>query len=197
MQNIIKIQNEKAAIKSLAIDAKIEVTANTLVEKHVLYTRNILTGKAGIIKLIETKDSAEDGVRNIDNAKLVGGESFVCTGIAISFAVGAAAITAADISKQVFSRGIQDVSKANQGFFNNELSLKIQNKQKLNIVLRHATPEMGLDEAVLNNYCEVTPFVINENQTILPELNCLSAFGTTDLPIVMELALIGYRLSSN
>lgn len=194
MKSIIALQEEKAAIKQLATQAGIDAE-QALIEKKVLFTRKEMTARAGIVKLLEPSDSKMDGIRNIDNAKLVGGEAFVCTGISFAVAVGKTAVPDGAMASLPFSRSF--LKGAPNGFYNNEFSLKIGSKEKLNLVLRHACPALDSDDPTINNYCEVTPFVIKENQTILPELNCVTPNGSSDAPIFLEVALIGYKISRN
>lgn len=198
MKTIIDLQNIKAAVKKMAIDAKISFAQNAMIEEHVLFMRNDLAGRSGIVQLIKPQDTQLDGVRNIDSARLVSGEAFICVGIAFSTAHSAAKIAKeSDVSNLDFQRTING-SELAKGFFNNEFSLKIGSKEKLKMTLRHAMPEDGVDKSVNADFCAVTPFVIDENQTILPEINCFNATGDQAANgAVLEVALIGYRLSSN
>lgn len=198
MKTIIDLQNIKAAVKKMAKEAKISFAENCLIEEHVLFMRNDLAGRSGIVQLIKTQDSKIDGVRNIDSAKLVSGEAFICTGIAFSTARSATKITnETQVSNLDYQRTING-GGVSQGFYNNEFSLKVGSKEKLKMTLRHAMPEDGADKPVRSEYCAVTPFVINENQTILPEINCFNASGDPAAEgAVLEVSLIGFRLSSN
>jgi len=198
MKNIIDLQNIKAAVKKMAIDANISFAQNALIEEHVLFMRNDLAGRSGIVQLIKPQDTQLDGVRNIDSARLVSGEAFICVGIAFSSAHSAKPIVKdGDVSNLDFQRTINGAGIA-KGFFNNEFSLKIGSKEKLKMTLRHAMPEDGVDKPIRSEFCAVTPFVIDENQTILPEVNCFNATGDKAAEgAVLEVALIGYRLSSN
>jgi hypothetical protein len=198
MKNIIELQNIKAAVKKMAISGKISFADNCLIEEHVLFMRNDLAGRSGIVQLIKAQDSKIDGVRNIDNAKLTSGEAFICVGVAFSTAKSAAkivneiAVSNLDYQRTINGGGVS------QGFYNNEFSLKVGSKEKLKMTLRHAMPEDGVDKPVRSEFCAVTPFIIDENQTILPEINCFNASGDAATEgHVLEACLIGYRLSSN
>ncbi|MDE5421762.1 hypothetical protein L3073_06045 [Ancylomarina sp. DW003] len=196
MKNIIEQIQIKEAIAKLAASKGIAVNSNTLIEQHILYCRKELSGSRGIIRLVESQDPMMDGVRNIDSGKLNSGESFICTGVIFSTANSIEALKGdSDFTKLGFARSIDE--GIDTAFFNNEVSLKIQNKEKLKVVLRHAMPEKPKDDSAFNEYCGLTPFVITQNQSIQPEINCLQAVGASDKPIVFEFALVGYRLSSN
>jgi hypothetical protein len=197
MKTIIDLQNIKAAVKKLALEANIKFAENASIEEHVLFMRNDMTGRSGIIQLIKPQDTQLDGVRNIDSARLVTGEAFICVGIAFSTANTRAKIAnESAISALEFQRTIS--GGIDPRFFNNEFSLKIGSKEKLKMTIRHAMPEEGVDKPLRSEYCAVTPFVIDENQVILPEINCFNAVGDPATEgRAVEVALIGYRLSSN
>ena len=197
MKTIIDLQNIKAAVKKLALEANIKFAGNASIEEHVLFMRNDLAGRSGIVQLIKAQDTQVDGVRNIDSARLVSGEAFICVGVAFSTAVSTAKIAnEGELSALDFHRTVEGGIEA--PFFNNEFSLKIGNKEKLKMTIRHAMPETGADKPVRSEYCAVTPFVIDENQTILPEINCFNAVGAAATNgRAVEVALIGYRVSSN
>ena len=197
MKTIIDLQNIKAAVKKMAAEAGIKFSSNAIIEEHVLFMRNDMASRSGIVQLIKPQDTQLDGVRNIDSARLVSGEAFICVGIAFSTAHSGAAIRdESELSALDYQRTVGGGIDA--PFFNNEFSLKIGNKEKLKMTIRHAMPEDGADKPVRSEYCAVTPFVIDENQTILPEINCFNAVGDKAANgKAVEVALVGYRLSSN
>lgn len=196
MRNIIEQQSIKAAVKQIAKKSGVSFALRATVEEHVLYTRNDMTGKSGIDELIKSQDKKVDGVRNIDSARLNTGEAFVCTGIAFSVAQGQAALKDdVDMAILGFSR-----TMTNRGltpFFNNEFTLKVSNKEKLKMIIRHGMATSNSDDPMMNEYCQVTPFIIDENQSILPQVNCFHPVGTKDAPVAFEMALIGYKLTTN
>jgi hypothetical protein len=199
MRNIVEQLSIQAAVRKLAANSKdIKFdTERAIIERHVLYCRKAVGGKNGITQLLQPQDVQKDGVRNIDSARLVTGEAFICTGLVISTASHNARISdESKLSSISYSQGVEEA--ADGQFFNNEFSLKIQNKEKLKVVLRHAVPNNTSDENFASNCYEVSPFVIGENQTILPELNIFNppvANDTSD--VVIEVALVGYRVSAN
>ena len=197
MRNIIEQQKIKEAVRAIAIASGIDFVNNgTLIESHILYTRNDITERSGIVELIKAQDKKVDGVRNIDSARLNTGEAFICTGVAFSVASGREALAnEGDFSKLDFQRTMSN--RGVTAFFNNEFSLKISNKEKLNVIVRHGMQGSQTDEPMYNHHCPVTPFVIDQNQSILPQINCFQPVGTKDEPVVFEMALIGYRLTSN
>lgn len=196
MINIIEQQKIKEAVRKLAIEAKISFASEAVIENHVLYTRNDLTASSGIAELIKSQDKKVDGVRNIDSARLNTGEAFICTGVAFSVAQGSAAIKGEEAFSMLdYSRTMSNRNIA--PFFNNEFTLKISSKEKLKMIIRHGMQGAQSDEPMMDHFCPVTPFVIDENQAILPQINCFNPVGAADAPVVFEMALVGYRLTSN
>lgn len=128
---LVKVLEEKANVRAIA-KANKQITFDTdgaQIEKDVLYFRKSLAGKTGIQQLMKPQDVEKDGVRNIDSARLTGGVAFLVTGILISTANCAAKLASEDeISAQEFNVGSENPTLAS--FFNNELSIKVANKEK-------------------------------------------------------------------
>ena len=195
---LVKVLEEKANVRAIA-KANKQITFDTdgaQIEKDVLFFRKSLAGKTGIQQLMKPQDVEKDGVRNIDSARLTGGVAFLVTGILISTANCAAKLSDEDeISAQEFNVGSENPTLAS--FFNNELSIKVANKEKMKAILRHMTPEQAGDDKAVEMAHEVSPFVIAPNQTILPELNIFNAPCPADKDIVIEVAFIGYKITEN
>ncbi|RKE04455.1 hypothetical protein [Marinifilum flexuosum] len=195
---LVKVLEEKANVRAIA-KANKQITFDTdgaQIEKDVLYIRKSLAGKTGIQQLMKPQDVEKDGVRNIDSARLTGGVAFLVTGILISTANCAAKLASEDeISAQEFNVGSENPTLAS--FFNNELSIKVANKEKMKAILRHMTPEQAGDDKTVDMAHEVSPFIIAPNQTILPELNIFNAPCPADKDIVIEVAFVGYKITEN
>ncbi|MCY1634866.1 hypothetical protein [Marinifilum sp. D737] len=195
---LVKVLEEKANVRAIA-KANKQITFDTdgaQIEKDVLYFRKSLAGKTGIQQLMKPQDVEKDGVRNIDSARLTGGVAFLVTGILISTANCAAKLASEDeISAQEFNVGSENPTLAS--FFNNELSIKVANKEKMKAILRHMTPEQAGDDKTVDMAHEVSPFIIAPNQTILPELNIFNAPCPVDKDIVIEVAFVGYKITEN
>ncbi|GAB7086064.1 hypothetical protein [Marinifilum fragile] len=195
---LVKVLEEKANVRAIA-KANKQITFDTdgaQIEKDVLYFRKSLAGKTGIQQLMKPQDVEKDGVRNIDSARLTGGVAFLVTGILISTANCAAKLASEDeISAQEFNVGSENPTLAS--FFNNELSIKVANKEKMKAILRHMTPEQAGDDKTVDMAHEVSPFIIAPNQTILPELNIFNAPCPADKDIVIEVAFVGYKITEN
>lgn len=195
---LVKVLEEKANVRAIA-KANKQITFDTdgaQIEKDVLFFRRALAGKTGIQQLMKPQDVEKDGVRNIDSARLTGGVAFLVTGVLISTATCAAVITSEDeISAQSFQIGA--LAPTNIHFFNNELSIKVANKEKMKAVLRHMTPEDAGDEKTIDMAHDVSPFIIAPNQTILPELNIFNTPCPDGKDIVIEVAFVGYKITEN
>jgi hypothetical protein len=195
---LVKILEEKANVRAIA-KANKQITFDTdgaQIEKDVLFFRRALAGKTGIQQLMKPQDVEKDGVRNIDSARLTGGVAFLVTGVLISTASSRVVLNdESEISAQTFEVGSIAYSKSE--FFNNELSIKVANKEKMKAVLRHMTPEQSGDERTINMAHEVSPFIIAPNQTILPELNIFNLPCAVDTDIVIEVAFVGYKITEN
>lgn len=195
---LVKVLEEKANVRAIAKSNK-QITFDTdgaQIEKDVLFFRRALAGKTGIQQLMKPQDVERDGVRNIDSARLTGGVAFLVTGILISTASSQSVLKdESEISAQTFDVGSYAPSKCN--FFNNELSIKVANKEKMKAVLRHMTPQEAGDERTIDMAHEVSPFIIAPNQTILPELNIFNLPCTDGADIVIEVAFVGYKITEN
>lgn len=195
MKNIVSTLAEKQAVRALvAGSTKVTgINAQTArIEKDVLFMRKAMKGTTGIIQILKSEDRQMDGVRNIDSGRLTGNTAFVVVGILISTAKTQNPVTAeANIAKESFIVGAYQ----NIPFHNSELSLKVAGEEKVKAVLRHITPHIAGDDNTLDMAYEVSPFVIAPNQTIMPELKVFNdpTEGTKDL--LLEIALVGYKVT--
>ncbi|MDM8159043.1 hypothetical protein QUH73_04335 [Labilibaculum sp. K2S] len=194
---LVKVLEEKANVRAIAKSNK-QITFDTdgaQIEKDVLFFRRALSGKTGIQQLMKPQDVEKDGVRNIDSARLTGGTAFLVTGILISTASSRTVLKdESDISAQTFAVGS---TARNPVFYNNELSIKVANKEKMKAVLRHMSPELAGDDKAVDMAYEVSPFIIAPNQTILPELNIFNAPCADTEDLVIEVAFVGYKITEN
>lgn len=194
---LVKVLEEKANVRAIA-KANKQITFDTdgaQIEKDVLFFRRALAGKTGIQQLMKPQDVEKDGVRNIDSARLTGGVAFLVTGILISTASSKTVITdESDISNHFFAVGS---TAENPVFYNNELSIKVANKEKMKAVLRHMSPELAGDDKAVDMAHEVSPFIIAPNQTILPELNIFNPPCADTEDLVIEVAFVGYKITEN
>lgn len=196
MQNLLETIQTKSAVREIA-KGKVDFDASKAhIEKSTLYLRKALNGLTGIQQLIKPSDTEKDGVRNIDSARLPSGEAFLVTGLVISTATAAAKLSREeDISALEFFQGIEN--GAQPKFFNSELSLKVGNKEKLKTVLRHAMQAQETDDVFDKSAYQVTPFVIEPQQNISPDLNIFDLPCPADQDMVVEVAFVGYKISGN
>jgi hypothetical protein len=197
MKSIVSTLAEKQAVRALVSSSSkvVSIKAESArIEKDVIFMRKAMKGSSGIIQILKSEDRQMDGVRNIDSGRLTGNTAFVVTGILISTAKTATPVIAeSDIPKSEFVVG----AEANLPFHNSELSLKIGGEEKVKAVLRHLAPHISGDDNTLDLAYEVSPFIIAPNQTILPELKVFNdpTEGTEDL--ILEIALVGYKVTQN
>jgi|GEM_PF-3494701 len=196
MSNLLETIQIKSAVRQIA-NGKVNFDATKAhIEKSTLYFRKALCGLSGIQQLIKPADVEKDGVRNIDSARLPSGEAFLVTGIVFSTAKSEAKLTDEKaISALSFTTGMADGNLAK--FLNSEFSLKVGNKEKLKTILRHAKAEMKGDDVFDKAAYQVTPFIIEPQQNISPDLNIFDLPCAADKDLVLEVALVGYKISGN
>ncbi|MBI9058379.1 MAG: hypothetical protein JEZ01_11510 [Labilibaculum sp.] len=196
MKSVVSTLADKAAIRAIAKgNKKINFdTERARIEKYEIFMRKAMKGKTGIQEILKASDVQTDGVRNIDSGRLNADTAFLVTGILISTATTA---NPADTDQKIAVAEFVVGSDANNKFHNSELSLKIANEEKVKGVLRHMTPNVSGDDITTDMAYEVSPFVIAPNQSIKPELQVFEdpTSGTEDL--VIEITLVGYKITEN
>lgn len=200
MTNLLESIQTKSAVREIA-KGKVNFDASRAhIEKSTLYFRKAIGGLTGIQQLLKPADVEKDGVRNIDSARLPSGEAFLVTGIV--FSTGHHGNPDYDLkdesnySKLTYRLGANTMYA--ETLFNSELSLKVGNKEKFKSILRHAAIAESGDKSFENAAYEVTPFIIESQQNISPELNIfkeVALSGSEDM--VLEVALVGYKISGN
>ncbi|BAX79044.1 hypothetical protein [Labilibaculum antarcticum] len=197
MKSIVSTLAEKQAIRALVAGSSktTSIKAETArIEKDVIYMRKAMKGSTGIIQILKSEDRQMDGVRNIDSGRLTGNTAFVVTGILISTAMFASVIKSEnEIQQAEFVVGAEN----NVPFHNSELSLKVGGEEKVKAVLRHLVPHISGDDNTLDMAYEVSPFIIAPNQTILPELKVFADPAGLNEDLVLEIALVGYKVTQN
>lgn len=189
--------NEIGAVRTLALAKD---TLNFDVEKaniepHVLYFRKSLKGASDIVPLVRKEDKIVDGVRNIDSAKLVGGEAFFCTKVIVSGGTVAGDTFTDDVIKAV--KVTNSVASCSP-FGSSKITVEVNKKEMFAGITNHLLPSKTSDDVFgqgKSGY-QVPAFLIPSNKEIIPKIELFTAVDSAEKPVI-EFAMIGYKITEN
>jgi len=199
--SLVALLDEKASVREIARQSDsidFDVT-NAMIEKDILFVKKDIGGLSGIQQLLKQSDAELDGVRNIDSAKLNGGEAFLVEKIIVT------AGQAEHKCKTEEELRIVDLY-TNLGNFPVELrsaklSLKVNSTEKFSAPINRIANITECDDVFGQGKSgkEVPPFIIPANQVVLPEINLYDRVddGDGDLSTVLEISFVGYRITKN
>lgn len=196
MQNLLETIQIKSAVRNIAKNKVNFDTKAAHIEETVLYARKSVSGLTGIQQLMKPADKQKDGVRNIDSARLAAGEAFLVTGMVISSATAREKLVEeSSFSSLDFTQGLTEA--VDTKFFNSELTINIGNKEKFKSILRHSMQAKATDDTFVKSAHQITPFLIEPQQSIDFSLNIFDQPTTPEQEAVVEIALVGYKISAN
>ncbi|MEN7549046.1 hypothetical protein AAG747_14070 [Rapidithrix thailandica] len=143
---------------------------------HILYVKHEITGKSDTADLVKASDSKQDGVRNLDRAKLDKFENMAVDRIGFAWFAGES-----DSAINLYSPGVSGAVAIHPALFNADLLIKQNDRVLFEIpvsALLSMEPQ-GLLGGPENTFAVYTPFIIREEVPIRIQLRFPEGAGMT------------------